>query len=396
MPVNNDKPAKIVFFSHNRKDTAFRRRIAMLQMAGAEVSSFTFRRDGEPETPGPDWQNVDLGHVEHAQFFKRLLNFLTALRRIFANRSIIGNADVVDARNLDVFLLAWFACLVAPTSPDKPRAKLVYECLDVHESLTKASPQAALLRWLERKVLKRSDLLIFSSPGFIDNYFTPRQNYSGPGYWVENKLHFGDTSVERPDSTASERGPLVIAWVGIIRCQETLSLLKAAAEAMPDDVIIRISGLVSYFLIPDFDEQIEGLGNMVFAGPYEWPEGLHGSYTGAHLVWSQELSWGGHNSDWLIPNRVYEASYFGIPSVAVASTQTGQFIEQRRIGYTLKDAEEHTFIEFLRSLDRLELMEKQSSLLARSSNEFVSDDADASKLLDAMLMESQPAIVAPS
>jgi hypothetical protein len=39
---------------------------------------------------------------------------------------------------------------------------------------------------------------------------------------------------------------------------------------------------------------------------------------GCDAVWAQDLWQSGANSDWLLPNRIYEASYFGCPSIALA------------------------------------------------------------------------------
>ena len=44
---------------------------------------------------------------------------------------------------------------------------------------------------------------------------------------------------------------------------------------------------------------------------------------------------GGNNSDWLLPNRLYEGGYFGIPAIAAAQHETGRYIQQRQIGVAI-------------------------------------------------------------
>lgn len=393
--LNNTKEknaVKLVMFSHNRKDTAFVRRVVSLIDSCEKLTTFSFRRDGEPRLPGPDWDNIDLGYAEHAKFHKRVFLYISAIAYVVKHRQVIRDADVIHARNLDVFLFAWFATSVA-CFPFGSRKRLVYECLDVHEALTKDGLVARVLRWLERRVLSRSDLLIVSSPGFINNYFTPMQKYTGKSYIAENKLYFAGHVVPRPEVSIPDMSLIanegqqavekkfVIAWVGIIRCAKTLELLRALAIAESGRVTIRISGLVSYFLIPDFDEQIADIPNIIFEGSYDWPTGLAQAYRSADLVWSQELSWSGYNSDWLIPNRVYEGSYFGVLSLAVAGTQTGLFVEERQIGYVIKDAEPATLIEFVQSLDFVELKRKKERLLRADQSLFVTSQADADNYL---------------
>lgn len=383
--------AHIAYFGHNRRDTAFQRRVRAFLDLKVDIVSFTFRRDGEPEHPGPNWTNVDLGYVEHARLVDRIALYPRALRAVLSRRDLIKQADIIYARNLDIFVLAFLATRMA-TLFRRSSHRFVYECLDVHKSLTGEGPLSYVLRWIEKRVLRVSSLLVVSSPGFIEHYFRPVQKYTGDYFWVENKVYFGDLEVPRtviakgPNDGAAHSGndKLMIGWVGIIRCQRTLDLLKSLAAAKPDDVIIRIAGLVSAFLIQDFDKQIANHSNIVFSGAYEWPQGLSDIYRGMDLIWAQELSWKGKNSDWLIPNRVYEASYFGVPSIGVGNTETSRIIRERKIGYVLHDDLDATLIEFLDNLDRSELRELKRKLLEMPAAYFVAGAAETTALLKAI------------
>ena len=382
----------IAYFGHNRRDTAFVRRIQSFLDAGASVTTFTFRRDGEPEQPGPPWPNVDLGHVAHAQFFKRLFFYLSAIRNVLRQKDNLLQADVVYARNLDIFLFAMLARRLS-LGIKSSNQKIVYECLDVHEALTKPGLVAKVLRWLERRVLSRADLLVVSSPGFIKNYFEPVQGFTGNHIWVENKLYFGSQPVSRPSSPQQPKSSsITIGWIGVIRCQRTLDLLKAAAKSAGSRLQVRIAGIVSDFLIEDFDGQIESHDNISFVGPYAWPHGLAEVYRGVDLVWAQELSWSGHNSDWLIPNRVYEASYFGVPSVALSTTQTGAIIEQRRLGYVLSRESHEELLQLLNNLDSDQLHQTKTDLLSRPVDQFVASSRDVQALLDTLTDRTQARI----
>lgn len=381
---SHGKGLRMAYFGHNRRDTAFVRRIRGFIEAGVEVTTYTYRRDGEPAQPGPEWPNVDLGHVDHGRFYRRILLYFGSLRVIFGVRRSLADATVVYARNLDVFLFAWLAAAIANIGRRRP--VMIYECLDVHEALLGQGMKARLLRALERRVLARASLLVVSSPGFIDNFFVPTQGFSGPWHWIENKLHFRDHVVPRPDAHAdqSDDQTLTVGWVGIIRCQKTLDLLVAVARAMPDRVRIRITGLVSYFLLPDFDQTIEPLDNVEFRGPYDWPLGLADAYRDTDLVWAQELTWSGGNSDWLIPNRVYEASYFGVPSLAIASTQTGRIVAERELGFVLHQPAADKLIEFLQHLSMDELRAARRRLLGMPEDQFVLRADDTEQLLEAI------------
>ncbi|MEO1573817.1 MAG: glycosyl transferase, partial [Pseudomonadota bacterium] len=165
---------------------------------------------------------------------------------------------------------------------------------------------------------------------------------------------------------------------------DTLDLLVGLAERFGERLRVRISGLVSYFLIPDFDERIAAHANIEFTGRYDWPVGLGEVYRAVDIVWAQELAWRGGNSDWLIPNRIYEASYFGVPSLAVRGTQTAQTIDERALGYVLTDAGVDTAAAFFETLSQETLASDRARLLERPDADFVLGDDDTTALLAAV------------
>lgn len=380
MNVSNPNRIRLAFFGHNRKDAAIVRRALAFNNSGVEVTGIMYRRDGDVQNPSPTWSKIDLGYVEHCQHAKRIVVHLKAAWRILINRKYLRGMDIFYARNLDMLALSFLGLPIL----GKKKPTVVYECLDVHATLTQQGIKSAILRWFERRALKRVNLVVISSLGFLRHYFSPYQNYHEPTYLLENKLYFERNPVPRPDlgsTSVKSDEPLVIAWVGIIRCQRTLDLLKLLAATEGDRVLIRIHGTVSKFLIPDFESQIMTYSNIVYAGPYCYPEGLEGAYRGAHFVWAQELSWSGHNSDWLVPNRVYEGSYFGVLSLAVKGTETARLVEERDLGYVLKDSEPQTLIDFFKNADHKMISNKIRTLLTRPKSQFVAETEEIKRLL---------------
>src|SRR3546814_8211050 len=67
------------------------------------------------------------------------------------------------------------------------RAPLIYEVLDVQRVFLGSGPVSRLFRWAERQLLKRSDLLVVSSPGFDRHYFRSVQGYRGRLFLLENR-----------------------------------------------------------------------------------------------------------------------------------------------------------------------------------------------------------------
>lgn len=379
----SDGKKRVVFIAHNRKDAAVVRRSQSYMDAGFSFLGMMFRRDGEPEKPGPEWPNVDLGYVEHLQHGKRLLVLLKAFLTVLSHRKQICEADVLTARNLDMMLLGLAAIAFSRKKP-----AVIYECLDVHDAMTRQSWAGRVLRWVEKQVLKKTDLLLVSSPGFIRNYFIPVQQFQDAYVLVENKLYLREVVLPRPLSNSVSKkpsDPWVLVWVGILRCQDTLTLLKALAGACPDSVVIRLHGKISTFLIPDFLEQIAPFENIQYQGEYQWPEGLQEAYAGADFVWSQELSWRGNNSDWLLPNRIYEGTYFGALALAIAGSETGSMVEERGLGYVLEDAEPSTLIAFFKQLAFDKVLQRKQAVLKAPEHFFVTTPKEAQQVVEAAI-----------
>ncbi len=371
-PANEQLPPglSLAYFANDVGDAAVRKRVWSFLDAGVLVIGFMYRRDPHFDPAETTWRNVNLGLIEHGHLGKRMLHALVAAARVIKNGRLLGNAHIITARNLDLLALA---LLGSWCSPGK-RACMVYECLDIHDAMTQFGNLSRIYRWLERLALRRVDVLIVSSPAFIHQYFKPTQNFQGKFLIVENKIHFGANPVARPSlETLAEwdSGPMIIVWVGALRCQVSLDLLKGVAKALPERVLIRCAGVIRTQSLPDFHEQIAEYTNITYEGPYAYPTGLAGAYRDAHLVWAHDLNRPGANSDWLLSNRIYEGSYFGVPSLAVADTATGQVVKTRDLGYVLPDKGIHTLVNFIDNVKREDIKRKRKLLLSRPAEDFV-------------------------
>ena len=54
----------------------------------------------------------------------------------------------------------------------------------------------------------------------------------------------------------------------------------------------------------------------------------------------------GASGGWLLPNRLYEGGYFGVPHLAEAGSETGNYVERLGIGWTFP-ANSEAIIAFL-------------------------------------------------
>jgi len=385
----NARPFNIAFFGHDSNESTIRKRVRAFEAAGSKVTGFMFSRGRSGPVSAPAWENVELGLTEDGYFGRRLVQLFRALIILWSQRRLLRSADVFYARNIDMLLVARVA--KAMVRSDAP---LVYEALDVHPAMTKSNVTGSILRFAERRLLSASALLVVSSPRFIEQYFSPTQKYAGEWFLLENKIFSGDANfTEMPPTAAAVGPPWTIGWFGVIRCRRSLDILKTIAASMPDRVIVHIRGIPSErdgITKELLDEAARELRNLFYFGVYQSPRDLPEIYNAIDLTWAVDFSANGANSDWLIPNRLYEGGLYGIPAIARRSTATGDIVEQDSRGWCFDEPFEDNVANFLKLLDGLRYAETASRLRKKDRSAFV-DVSDTARLVSKLEEIAHPA-----
>ena len=153
------------------------------------------------------------------------------------------------------------------------------------------------------------------------------------------------------------------------------------ADLMGDRLRVRISGGLHEHSLHGFNKALAARANVEWTGPYAYPQGLAQAYAGCDLVWAQDMWQRGTNSDWLLPNRIYEASWCGCPSVGLADTQTGARIAGDSLGWTIERPAPEALAALLGNLTPQELASQRAALLARPDSDFVQGADDVRPFL---------------
>ena len=329
------------------------------------------------------------GLVRHQVIKGRALGLGRAVRRALTEWRALAQADLIVARNLDLALIALAARRAASQRGARRQPPLVCECLDIHDLMTAPGRKGQVMRLAERQVLSRAALVVVSSPGFAENYFRPVQAYRGPIALVENKLWLDPgLGMTRPVPAPRADRPITIGLVGSIRCQASVELLFRTADLMGDRLRLRFSGALHDHALTDFQAELARRPNAEWTGPYAYPAGLPGAYAGCDLVWAQDMWQRGSNSDWLLPNRIYEASWCGCPSVGLAETQTGKRIRDAGIGWVIPAPEPARLAALLDRLTPQALATARDRLLARPAGDFVQSPAELLPMLAPALLRA--------
>jgi len=329
----------IAYFAHELADAAVHKRVRMLQLAGREVVLLGFERDRGAGAPASPEGAIVLGRTQNQRLLARICAVLAAIPRALRARSAWGDADLIVARNLEMLALARVLTRLTGS-----RAQIAYECLDIHRLALSNSLAGAILRSAERLCLKRTALIVTSSPAFERHYFRTRQRFAGKIVLAENKvLAAGDVS----PVARSPEAPWRIAWCGVLRCRRSFDLLARLAEQ--SGVKVDLWGLPALDQIPDFHARVAAAANMTFHGPYT-PSDLPRIYAHAHFSWAIDFYDAGANSDWLLPNRLYESLCYGAVPIAIEGVETARWLNARDVGVVLETPFEQSLATFFAAL----------------------------------------------
>lgn len=325
----------ILYLVHDLCDPAVRRRVIMLQAGGARVTLAGFRRAEQPVAPVENMVPIDLGRTQDGKFAQRLLAVAKAALSLGMKLKGVGRPDVIIGRNLEMLALAQRAR--AQFHGDIP---VVYECLDIHRLLLGENMISRALRGAERLLGRRSALLVTSSPAFQRNYFTRFRQIDAPVVLLQNKvleLAEQPADLAADNSAPADGQPWRIGWFGALRCRKSLELLSAFTRRMEGRFEIVLRGRPAYREFADFDRLVVAEPHIRFEGAYRNPEDLAGIYGEVHFSWAIDFFEEGLNSNWLLPNRLYEGCRYGTVPIAMRQTETGRFLADRHLGLLLDE-----------------------------------------------------------
>jgi|SRR5271166_61701 len=322
---------RVTYFAHDLSDASVAKRIRMLRLGGATVSVIGFRRTPAPILEIEGIAAVDLGRTFDGRLVARCKMVIHRSAWPKALIPCISTADVVVARNLEMLTIAYAAHRKA-----RSRASLVYECLDVHNIMLGSGLPSRLLRRWESSLLQRASALVISSEGFLNHYFHPMAYQLPQVLVVENKRILPGIDGPRPERRRRPgQPPWRIGWFGILRCATSFQLLLELATTHPTLVDIELRGRPAQDVQTLIARHLP-LGNMRFGGPYA-PSDLEVIYQGCDFVWAIDYYQAGQNSEWLLPNRIYEGSFYNVPAIALRNTETARWLQRRTAGMNVAD-----------------------------------------------------------
>jgi hypothetical protein len=372
---------KIAYFVHDLWDSAVEKRVRMLQAGGLEVVLAGFWRGENPPERVAGVVPIPFGRTYDARFPQRCKMVVVSVANARSIAKTVGAVDMMMARSLEVLAVAQTARAFLPGAPP-----VAYEILDIHRLALSDGVPGKVLRFIERRLMRGASLLISSSPAFFREYFEKRQfsvtPWPGRTLLVENKA-LDLTPAQTPAVPVPMPGaPWRIGWFGMIRCRRSLDQLCDLARRRPDLVEVIIRGRPSYTEFEDFDAQVQNVPGVAFGGVYRQTD-LPALYGEVHFNWAIDYFETGGNSEWLLPNRIYEGGRFDAVPLAASGNETARWLEHNGLGVCF----DNPLTELEGFLDRL-TPESYSALKMRSQRAprslFVAGHGDCDRLAQAL------------
>lgn len=368
----------VLYLAHDLSDPAIRRRVLMLKAGGATVSVAGFLRDENRMAGDPQVPVKVLGQTADGRLGQRIAAVAKARLSLASLLAGFTKPDVIIARNLEMLALS------SPASARFGGVPIVYECLDIHRLLLDPGAKGRLMRAAEGFFGRSASLLATSSPAFVENYFKPSSRLDLPVLLLENKvLELEPTAVTaRPTPRPPAPGePWRIGWFGAIRCRRSFDILSAFAAAMQGRVEIVIRGRVSPKEFPEFDRMVAAAPHVSFHGTYRNPEDLARIYNEVQFVWAVDFFEEGLNSQWLLPNRLYEGALNGAVPIALASTETGRLLGHRHLGLRLDKADAQALEARFKRLQPSDYQAMYDALAATDRTQWATGPAECRALV---------------
>jgi hypothetical protein len=370
----------IAFFGYDSTEPTVTKRVKAFQANNSRVVGFMFRRIRNVRTSPPAWENIELGVTTDRNYGRRIPKLLAAVVKVLRHKRMLQGCQIIYARNIDMLLIAVLAKRLAGA-----RGVLVYEVLDVQRIFIGERLVNKVARWAERVLMRSCQMLVVSSPDFVDRYFAPLQRLSIPWTLLENKVSAdqlpagGEHLLRHP---LPGHPPWVIGWFGTLRCVRSLDILCRLADAFGDRIQIYLRGRTSEEDLPMamIEAATARHRNVTFDGPYANPDDLAAIYGRVHFSWAVDYLDAGTNSDWLLPNRVYEGGLFGSLALARSGTAAGRLVERDRLGWAFHEPLESAVHTFLETLDAGTYERARELVNGLTRSKFV-DEADTGDLL---------------
>jgi succinoglycan biosynthesis protein ExoL len=258
---------------------------------------------------------IRIGAMTHATYMKRICVYFRLFNQICRQTE---KDDCIYVFGFDLMLVILISRIVF-----KKKFRIVYEVPDIRELFFSPSLAGKLIRWVEKTVIPRIDLLIVTSPEFVSEYFIRLRKIHVSDYLIiENKIHckkIQHSGTQSDQTILTNKQKVRIGYFGVLRCAATLDCLIELAEKNQFEIILRGIFMPA---TRHYESIIRDLNFIHYLSSYKVPEDLSCIYSSVDVIWAaypfSKKETGNHL--FARTNRFYESLFFKKPCIVQKGT----------------------------------------------------------------------------
>lgn len=365
---------RIAVFSPASSHPRYHRRVQSMLDAGHEVTVYTYTRGYYEVNRYPSGARIiDLGDVENGKYFRRLPKLLHGMRVIRDVERTLPRPDVAYAFGLDAALI-----MIMSVGKDVITG---YEVGDLRSAVVNKALSTWPVRALERWILRHVDVLVVTSPGFVQHHYKHIVADDSEVIIAENRIPARIASmVKRPtERTFAPNGRIRIGVVGLLRYPRTFLPLIDAVKSHPARFELHVHG--DGPLAPQFRDAARVASNIYYHGPFRNPDDLGKIYDNldvSYFVYDNTET----NVRLAIPNKLYESMYFGVPGIVAASTTLAERVQQLGVGFVVDPSKGDFVGRWLETVSIDDIKGAAERCLMVPKDELVEDDENLLRALE--------------
>lgn len=319
--------AKILVVTGSLTQPRVQRRIRSFSQAGHQVTVYGFDRMLQKANKfiPEDVEIHFLGMLTGAGVnLKRLLLMFKAFGTL-KNATRQKSYDVIYCFSFDSALIASFL---------GQRCIHFYEISDLMFSGQHAGLLSKIFCRLENRILIKFDTIVLTSPWFGDELKRRVPEVNNKLFVIENKIP--EEIAERFQRPAQplkidKSRPVRIGYIGLVKYVDCVYPFINEIAKQPDKFEFHIFGNTQS---GDFFERCEGIRNIYNHGPFKNPDDLNKIYSQTDLVFTAYDN-RDYNVRVAIPNKLFEAIFFGVPLVVSSKTALSERVINWQVGYVV-------------------------------------------------------------
>lgn len=340
---------KIVFIASSLQDPHVIKRIEEFVMEGYEVVVYGFSRK---KAISLNIQNLSMeclgeysNDVPYKKRIRLIYNGICRVRKKYAAEQVLWYFF-----GLDVALFA--SILVGCKKP------YIYEECDLVHTYIKNHIVSHILEFVDRCVINRSLMSIFTSEGFLIYHYGNNKRPANT-YVITNRLNTSILQIPLVKKRPINLHHLSFAFVGGARFDSLLSISEIILKNFPNHSFHFFGEPVDIFS-ERFLKLKSRYDNCYFHGAFKNPDDLPSIYSQIDIVVATyDIKYA--NVRYAEPNKIYESIYFETPIVVTEGTFLANKVSMLNIGYAVNPFNEHSVCEWVKNLSKASIEEKKAS-----------------------------------